>query len=61
MARVKSGVTAKSRHKKVLKKAKGYYGARSKLFKTAASGSFAHCGSPVSTRQPGYMACPIVV
>jgi large subunit ribosomal protein L20 len=35
MARVKSGVTAKARHKKVLDKAKGYYGARSKLFKTA--------------------------
>ena len=35
MARVKSGVTAKARHKSVLKKAKGYYGARSKLFKTA--------------------------
>ena len=35
MARVKRGVAAKSRHKKVLKKAKGYYGARSKLYKTA--------------------------
>ncbi len=35
MARVKSGVTAKARHKKVLDKAKGYYGARSKLYKTA--------------------------
>ena len=35
MARVKNGVTAKAKHKKVLKKAKGYYGARSKLFKTA--------------------------
>jgi large subunit ribosomal protein L20 len=35
MARVKRGVVAKARHKKVLKKAKGYYGARSKLFKTA--------------------------
>ena len=35
MARVKNGVTAKARHKKVLGKAKGYYGARSKLFKTA--------------------------
>jgi len=35
MARVKRGVTAKARHKKVLKKAKGYYGARSKLYKTA--------------------------
>ncbi|SVC22187.1 uncharacterized protein METZ01_LOCUS275041 [marine metagenome] len=35
MARVRRGVIAKARHKKVLKKAKGYYGARSKLFKTA--------------------------
>ncbi len=35
MARVKSGVVAKARHKKILRKAKGYYGARSKLFKTA--------------------------
>ena len=35
MARVKNGVTAKVRHKKILVKAKGYYGARSKLFKTA--------------------------
>ena len=35
MARVKRGVTAKARHKKVLDKAKGYYGARRKLFKTA--------------------------
>ncbi len=35
MARVKRGVNAKTRHKKVLGKAKGYYGARSKLYKTA--------------------------
>ena len=35
MAREKRGVTAKARHKRVLGKAKGYYGARSKLFKTA--------------------------
>ena len=35
MARVKSGVTAKARHKKILSKAKGYCGARSKLYKTA--------------------------
>jgi large subunit ribosomal protein L20 len=35
MARVKRGVTAHKRHKKVLKKAAGYYGARSRLFKTA--------------------------
>lgn len=35
MARVKRGVIAKSRHKKILRKAKGYYGARSKTYKTA--------------------------
>ncbi len=35
MARVKRGVTAKARHKKVLNKAKGYYGARRKTFKVA--------------------------
>lgn len=35
MARVKRGVNAKKRHKKVLKQAKGYYGAKSKLFRTA--------------------------
>jgi len=29
MPRVKRGVTAHARHKKVLKAAKGYYGARS--------------------------------
>ena len=35
MARVKGGVTAHARHKKVLKKAKGYYGRRSTTFRTA--------------------------
>ena len=35
MARVKKGVTARKRHKKVLKLAKGFRGARSKLFKPA--------------------------
>lgn len=35
MARVKRGVSAKKRHKKVLKQAKGYFGAKSKLFRTA--------------------------
>jgi len=35
MARVKRGVTSHARHKKVLKKVKGQYGARSKLFKVA--------------------------
>ena len=35
MARVKRGVVAKARHKKVLKKAKGYYGARRKSIRVA--------------------------
>ena len=35
MARVKRGVTAKARHKKILKAAKGYYGARSRVFRVA--------------------------
>jgi large subunit ribosomal protein L20 len=35
MARVKRGVTAHRRHKKVLKAAKGYYGARSRTIKIA--------------------------
>lgn len=35
MPRVKSGVTAHKRHKKILKLAKGYRGARSKLFRKA--------------------------
>ncbi len=35
MARVKRGVTAHARHKKVLDKAKGYYGARSRTYRTA--------------------------
>lgn len=35
MARVKRGVVARRRHKKVLKQAKGYYGARSRIFRVA--------------------------
>ena len=35
MARVKRGVTARARHKKVLKAAKGYYGARSRTYRVA--------------------------
>ncbi|HEU4618715.1 MAG TPA: 50S ribosomal protein L20 [Gammaproteobacteria bacterium] len=35
MARVKRGVIARARHKKVLDKAKGYYGARSSVFRAA--------------------------
>jgi len=35
MPRVKRGVQARARHKKVLKKAKGYYGARSRVYRVA--------------------------
>ena len=35
MARVKRGVTARAKHKKVLKAAKGYRGARSRVFRVA--------------------------
>ena len=35
MARVKRGVVAKARHQKVLSKAKGYSGARSKVYRVA--------------------------
>ena len=35
MARVKRGTIARARHKKVLKQAKGYYGARSRVYRVA--------------------------
>ena len=35
MARVKNGVTTKARHKKVLKAAKGFFGSKHRLYKTA--------------------------
>ncbi|MHA7811214.1 MAG: 50S ribosomal protein L20, partial [Marinobacter adhaerens] len=34
-ARVKRGVVARRRHKKILNQAKGYYGARSRVFRVA--------------------------
>lgn len=49
MARVKGAVTTRKRRKKILKLAKGYFGAKSKLFKTAKqavmkSGQYAYIG-----------------
>ncbi len=35
MSRTVSGPVTKARHKKIIKAAKGYYGARSRLFRTA--------------------------
>ncbi|MCS5881176.1 50S ribosomal protein L20 [Klebsiella variicola subsp. variicola] len=37
MARVKRGVIARARHKKILKQAKGYYGARSRVIRALPS------------------------
>jgi len=55
MARVKGGVTAHARHKKVLKKAKGYYGRRSNTFRTAnaaveKAGKYAYIGRKLKKR-----------
>ncbi len=49
MARVKGAMMTRKRRKKVLKLAKGYFGAKSKLFKTAKeavmkSGNYAYIG-----------------
>ena len=49
MARVKGALATRKRRKKVLKLAKGYFGAKSKLFKTAKeavmkSGNYAYIG-----------------
>lgn len=35
MARVKKGINARKKHKKILKLAKGFYGAKSKIFRAA--------------------------
>ena len=56
MARVKKGLNAKKNHKKILKLAKGYYGAKSKQFKTAnqavmKSLSYAYTGRKLRKRE----------
>ena len=35
MARIKRGVNARKKHRKILKQAKGYYGSRSRVFRVA--------------------------
>jgi large subunit ribosomal protein L20 len=55
MARVKRGVIAGRRHKKVLKKAKGYYNARSKIYRVAKqavikAGQYAYAGRRIKKR-----------
>ena len=56
MPRVKTGVTAHARHKKILKLAKGYRGARSKQFKKAnetvmKAGQYAYRDRKVKKRE----------
>jgi len=56
MARVKRGVQARRRHKKILKLAKGYYGARSRVFRVAKqavikAGQYAYRDRRVRKRQ----------
>ena len=56
MARVKRGVTARARHKKTLKLAKGYYNARRKVFRVAKqavtkAGQYAYIGRKQRKRQ----------
>lgn len=55
MARIKGAVATRKRRKKVLKLAKGYFGAKSKLFKTAKeavmkSGNYAYIGRRLKKR-----------
>ena len=56
MARVKRGVTARRRHKKVLKAARGYYNARRKVFRVAKQAvtkaqQYAYVGRKLKKRQ----------
>ena len=56
MARVKGGIMSHERRKKVLKLAKGYYGARHRLFRTAKqavmkSGRYAFIGRKQKKRE----------
>ena len=56
MSRVKRGVVAHRRHKKVLKLAKGYYGARSRIYRAAKqavikAGQYAYRDRKVKKRE----------
>ena len=56
MVRVKKGVTARAKHKKVLKQAKGYWMSRSRQFKKAKeavlhAGQYAYDGRKMKKRE----------
>ena len=55
MPRIKRGVVARRRHKKILERAKGYYGARSRVFRVAKqavikAGQYAYKGRKLKKR-----------
>ena len=55
MARIKGGLNAKKKHNRVLKLAKGYWGGKSRLFKTAKeavwkSGQYAYISRRLKKR-----------
>ncbi len=55
MARIKGALATRKRRKKILKLSKGYFGAKSKLFKTAKeavmkSGNYAYIGRRLKKR-----------
>ncbi len=49
MARVKRGVIAHRRHKKILERAKGYYGARSRVYRVAFQAVIKPASMPTAT------------
>ncbi len=56
MSRVKRGVTAHAKHKKLLARAKGYYGARANVYRVAKqavikAGQYAYIGRKQRKRQ----------
>ena len=56
MSRVKTGVTTRARHKKILKQAKGYYGRRKSTFRIAnqaveKAGQYAYRDRKVKKRE----------
>jgi large subunit ribosomal protein L20 len=56
MARVKRGVVARRRHKKIISRAKGYYNARRKVYRAAKqavikAGQYAYIGRKQKKRQ----------
>ena len=62
MARIKGAMATRKRRKKVLKAAKGYYGGKHRLFKTAKqavmkSGQYAYIGRKQKKRDFSYFCC----